>query len=106
MILIIMLSLIFLFLVVASLGGISPKIDRNDEEERITEGSFKRAARWMLACYTPGFVLYMANAFIPDILSVPSLVVSVLINGGFVLGFVLFYITEKRLRDRRRRDKK
>ncbi|MDF7640115.1 hypothetical protein PT279_00655 [Bifidobacterium sp. ESL0784] len=98
MILTIVLVASFLFLILASFGLVKLK---DDEDKAVTKGSFARASRWMLLFYTPGFVLYILKTF-TSVLKVPGLLIPLLIAAGFILGFFVFYVTEKQLRDKRR----
>lgn len=95
----------YVFLILASLGVVNLKNEGDDEEDTISRGSFGRASKWMLLCFTPGVVAYLLNAFIPAV-HVPSSLTATLISGGFILGFCFFYVTEKRLRNRRRSEMK
>lgn len=101
MILTIVLIVSYLFLILVSIGAIKTDGEIDDEEDEIAAGSFTRASRWMLLFFTPAFMTYLLNVFV-FIGKIPSIIVSILIPAGFILGFTVFYVTEKRLRNRRR----
>jgi hypothetical protein len=100
------LTWIALLLIATGVVRSEPRIRGRDPE--IVSGSFQRASRWLLLSYTPGTVILGIGSLTALKSGMRALLItagSILISIGFVIGFCLFYVREKALRDRRRAER-